>query len=98
VRALLLSFYAAQNRSLFAAKCLVETVIEMYREGLTLDDVKLMVALAGGAMPGGTHCYAPPLLHQPTRTPAHAPKGKHTDEWYCSYEHMGAASREEQWP
>lgn len=39
VRALLLAWFASQNRSLFAARCLVEVVIEMYREGVTVDDV-----------------------------------------------------------
>jgi len=45
-RALLLCFLASQNRSLFAAKCFVETVLEMYRRGFTLDDIKLSVTLA----------------------------------------------------
>lgn len=29
-----------------AAKCLVEVVVEMYREGVTLDDAKVMLSLA----------------------------------------------------
>lgn len=37
---------ASQNRSLFAAKCFVETMVEMYRRGYTLDDIKLSVMLA----------------------------------------------------
>ena len=38
-RALLLAWFASQNRSLFAARCLVEVVLEMYREGVSVDDV-----------------------------------------------------------
>ena len=44
-RALLLSFLASQNRSLFGAKCMVETLVELYRRGYTLDDVKVFVTL-----------------------------------------------------
>lgn len=56
IRALLLAWFASQHRSLFAAKCLVETVTEMYREGYTLDDVKLSLSLAGGHSPAaGRH-------------------------------------------
>lgn len=44
--AILLCFLASQNRSLFASKCLVETVIEMYRCGYTLDGLKIALALA----------------------------------------------------
>lgn len=43
VRALLLSFHASQNRSLFATKCMVEVVTQMYREGLTLNDAVVRV-------------------------------------------------------
>lgn len=39
MRSLLLAWFASQNRSLFAARCLVEVVIGMYREGVTVDDV-----------------------------------------------------------
>lgn len=39
MRSLLLAWFASQNRSLFAARCLVEVVIEMYQEGVTVDDV-----------------------------------------------------------
>ncbi|EFN55333.1 expressed protein [Chlorella variabilis] len=46
VRALILAYLASLNRSLFAAKCLVEVVVEMYREGVTLDDAKVMLSLA----------------------------------------------------
>lgn len=44
--AIVLCFLASQNRSLFASKCLVETVIEMYRRGYTLDGLKIALALA----------------------------------------------------
>lgn len=44
--AILLCFLASQNRSLFASKCLVETVVEMYRRGYTLDGLKIALALA----------------------------------------------------
>lgn len=37
---------AAQNRSLFAAKCLVETAIAIYVRGYSLDDIKLGITLA----------------------------------------------------
>ncbi|KAL4423032.1 hypothetical protein ABPG77_002066 [Micractinium sp. CCAP 211/92] len=47
VRALLLAFFASQNRSLFAAKCFVEVVIEMYQQGASVDDVKVALSLAG---------------------------------------------------
>ncbi|KAL4428301.1 hypothetical protein ABPG75_002390 [Micractinium tetrahymenae] len=47
VRALLLAFFASQNRSLFAAKCFVEVVIEIYQQGATVDDVKVALSLAG---------------------------------------------------
>jgi hypothetical protein len=46
-RALLLCFFASHTRSLFAARCLVESVLEAHRRGYTLDDLKLTVALAG---------------------------------------------------
>lgn len=39
LRALLLAFFASQNRSLMAAKCFVEVVLAMYREGVTVDEV-----------------------------------------------------------
>lgn len=44
-QAVLLCFLACQNRSLFAAKCLVETLVEVYRHGYTIDDIKLSVTL-----------------------------------------------------
>lgn len=37
---------ASQNRSLFAAKCLVETLIAIYQRGFTLDEIKMDVTLA----------------------------------------------------
>ncbi|KAI3428594.1 hypothetical protein D9Q98_007417 [Chlorella vulgaris] len=54
VRLLVLAYLASLNKSLFAAKCLVEVVTDMYRRGVTLEDVKLMLSLAslqnGGQM------------------------------------------------
>ncbi|KAL4523016.1 hypothetical protein Ndes2437B_g00161 [Nannochloris sp. 'desiccata'] len=44
--ALLLAFSATQDRSLFSSKCLIETAIEIYRRGFTLDNIKLDVTLA----------------------------------------------------
>jgi len=38
-----------QSKALFAAKCLVEAVVQMYRAGYTLDDVKLSISLGGEA-------------------------------------------------
>ncbi|GAB4814423.1 hypothetical protein N2152v2_001469 [Parachlorella kessleri] len=46
-KALLLAWFASQSKALFAAKCLVETVVQMYRAGYTLDDVKLSISLGG---------------------------------------------------
>ncbi len=43
VRALLLSYFACQNQSLFAAKSLIETVLQIYRQGLTYDDMQVFV-------------------------------------------------------
>lgn len=49
VRALLLAFSASQNRSLFAAKCLVEVVSQAYREGVAVDDVAVRRGWAAAA-------------------------------------------------
>lgn len=52
-KALLLSFLACQNRSFFASKCFVESVIEMYRRGYSLDSMKRIITfgtLAAGGM------------------------------------------------
>ena len=53
VTALLLAFIAAQNRSLFAARCLVEIVVEMYRAGLRVDDVAVRPCCAATALHDG---------------------------------------------
>ncbi len=61
MRSLLLAWFASQNRSLFAARCLVEVVIEMYRDGVTVDDVAVRRSgrwpLAGGL--GGSRLVDP---------------------------------------
>ena len=43
--AILLAFFASQNRSLLAANCLIETIIEMYRRGAQLDTVQFQLSL-----------------------------------------------------
>ena len=47
-RALLLSYYAcsSRSRSLLASRCLIETLIEAYRQGLTVEDIQLALSLA----------------------------------------------------
>ncbi|KAG2490115.1 hypothetical protein HYH03_011421 [Edaphochlamys debaryana] len=44
--ALLLAYFAAANRSLFAAQCLVEALVELYREGRSFEELQLMLRLA----------------------------------------------------
>lgn len=46
VDGLMLCFLACQNRSLFASKCLVETLLEFYKRGYTIDEMKLALTLA----------------------------------------------------
>jgi hypothetical protein len=43
--ALLLAYYAAQNKSLFAAQCFVETVLDSYTRGENVDEVQTAVQL-----------------------------------------------------
>eukprot|EP00879_Flechtneria_rotunda_P013349 GHRR01013939.1.p1 GENE.GHRR01013939.1~~GHRR01013939.1.p1 ORF type:complete len:493 (+),score=193.26 GHRR01013939.1:64-1542(+) len=43
--ALLLAYYAAQNKSLFAAQCFVETVLDAYTSGATVDEVQAALQL-----------------------------------------------------
>ena len=47
MRALVLAYYASQNRSLTAARCLLETVFELYRQGFTANDVEVALSFAG---------------------------------------------------
>lgn len=47
VRALVLAFCASQNRSLTAARCLLETVLAVYWQGFTATDVESALAIAG---------------------------------------------------
>lgn len=47
VRALVLAYYASLNRSLTAARCLLEVVFELYRQGFTANDVELALSVAG---------------------------------------------------
>ena len=56
LRALLLSYFASQNRSLFAAKCFVEVVLGMHRRGVSVDDVA--VSKTAGTMLGAAACAA----------------------------------------
>ena len=44
---LLLTFFASQKRSMFAARCLVEIVIEIYKQGQGWEDIQLELKLAG---------------------------------------------------
>ncbi|GIL58997.1 hypothetical protein Vafri_13982, partial [Volvox africanus] len=44
--ALLLSWFACGNRSLFAAQCLVEVLVELYREGRTFGELQLSLKMA----------------------------------------------------
>ena len=44
--AILLAYFASQNRSLLAAECLIETVIEMYRRGTRLDSLQFTLSMA----------------------------------------------------
>ena len=43
--AILLAFFASQNRSLLAANCLIETIVEMYRRGAQLDTIQFHLSL-----------------------------------------------------
>lgn len=43
--ALLLAWFACGTRSLFAAQCLVEIVVELYREGRTFGELQVRGAL-----------------------------------------------------
>ena len=51
VHALLLAWFGAQNRSLFASRCLVETATEMYQQGLWLKDLQLALSYASESPP-----------------------------------------------
>lgn len=44
--AILLAYFASQNRSLLAAECLIETIIEMYRRGAQLDSLQFTLSMA----------------------------------------------------
>ncbi|GLC45992.1 hypothetical protein PLESTM_001812100 [Pleodorina starrii] len=44
--ALLLAWFACGNRSLFAAQCLVEVLVELYREGRTFGELQLSLKMA----------------------------------------------------
>ncbi|KAL0044024.1 hypothetical protein WJX82_003319 [Trebouxia sp. C0006] len=44
--AIVLAFFASQNRSLLAAECLIETVVEMYRRGMQLDSLQFALSMA----------------------------------------------------
>ncbi|KAK9815214.1 hypothetical protein WJX72_000077, partial [[Myrmecia] bisecta] len=57
VRALLLGYYASRNRSLFAAKCLVETLIDTFQEGMSIKRIEL--ALTFAALQSGGTLMAP---------------------------------------
>ena len=46
LEALLGAWFASQNRSLFAAKCFIETVLELHRGGTSLGSVQLGVSTA----------------------------------------------------
>ena len=47
LRALVLAYCASQNRSLTAARCVLETVLELYRLGYTAHDVEVALSIAG---------------------------------------------------
>ena len=47
LRALILAFSASQNRSLTAARCLLETVLAIFWQGYTAADVESALAIAG---------------------------------------------------
>jgi hypothetical protein len=51
--AVLLAWFAAQNSSVFAAQCLVETVIECYRRGMLVDEMQAAVQQHGMQSVGG---------------------------------------------
>ena len=44
--AIVLAYFASQNRSLLAADCLIETVVEMYRRGIQLDSLQFTLSMA----------------------------------------------------
>ena len=46
LEALLGAWFASQNRSFFAAKCFIETVLELHRGGVSLGSVQLGVSTA----------------------------------------------------
>ncbi len=52
VKALLLAWAASRGRSLFAARCLVATALELHGRAATADDVQLALSLAGGQASG----------------------------------------------
>eukprot|EP00884_Botryococcus_braunii_P013465 jgi/Botrbrau1/22119/Bobra.0206s0043.1 len=47
VEALLLGFFACQNRSALASRCLVETILEMWHSGVTFEHVQVMLVMKG---------------------------------------------------
>lgn len=44
--AIVLAYFASQNRSLLAADCLIETVVEIYRRGIQLDSLQFTLSMA----------------------------------------------------
>lgn len=44
--AILLAHFASQNRSLLAANCLIEAVVDLYRQGITLDSIQFAMSMS----------------------------------------------------
>ena len=44
--AILLAHFASQNRSLLAANCLIEAVVDLYRQGVSLDSIQFAMSMA----------------------------------------------------
>jgi hypothetical protein len=64
--ALILAWYAAGNKSLLAAKCFVETVLQCYQKGYTVDDLEVKSAHEP------CHAYLPVHARQPPSQPANS--------------------------
>lgn len=67
---MLLAWFACGNRSLFAAQCLVEVLVELYREGRSFQELQVGAAASAPAAEGeklgsirgeccNGHIYAP---------------------------------------
>lgn len=55
LRPLLLGFFASQRRSAFASRSLVQTVLELYKQGRRWEDLQLELKLVGESAVAYSH-------------------------------------------